>query len=149
VKIAIGSDHNGFDLKENVVTYLEESGHEVNDVGSYDNRSCDYPDYAGLTARLVSTGQAELGVLICATGIGMAITANKFRGVRAAVCGSPQEAELSRQHNHANVLCLGERFHDKEANIGILKTWLKTTQEEGRHQARVKKIALLEQETLR
>ena len=141
-KLAIGSDHAGYELKEflkkNVpgVTWLDQ--------GPANSDRTDYPDYAEKVARLVSSGELEAGVLVCGSGIGMCITANKFPGVRAAVVESVQTALLSRQHNDANVLCLGARILPAELAKSIVETWLNTAFEGGRHADRLKKITDLE-----
>lgn len=147
MRIVVGSDHAGFELKDNIVHYLRERGHMVTDAGTGSGASCDYPDFAARAARLVSTGDADRGVLICGTGIGMVITANKFKGVRAALCTTPEEATLARRHNNTNILCLGCRTRPEAINEKILETWLETGFEGGRHQDRLDKIARIEQET--
>lgn len=144
MRISIGSDHRGFQVKARLMEFLRLQGHEVLDEGTHNTESCDYPDFAAKVAQCISSQQADRGILICGTGIGMQITANKFSGVRAAVCHDELEAEMSRRHNDANVLCLpgdlvAERRIDK-----LLKTWLSTDFEGGRHQRRVEKIVSIE-----
>ena len=142
MRIAIGSDHRGFDVKLDVARRLQSLGHEVADVGTSDTESVDYPDYAVAVGTMVSQGQAERGILICGTGIGMAIAANKVRGVRAADHAS---AELSRRHNDANVLCLAADSFDEPQIDSMMETWLSTEFDEGRHLRRVEKIEQIEQ----
>jgi ribose 5-phosphate isomerase B len=144
MRIVIGSDHRGFSVKSKLQEVLTRLGHEVDDVGTHSAESCDYPDVAAQVGRRVSQGQADRGILICGTGLGMCIAANKFRGVRAAPCHDDLTAELSRRHNDLNVLCLsadllGERLIDRMVEI-----WLTTPFEGGRHARRVEKIAELE-----
>jgi len=140
MKIAIGSDHRGVRYKALVRQMLEAAGHEVQDVGTNSEQSADYPDYAQPVARAVAAGQADRGVLICASGIGMSIAANRFRGVRATLCLNERMARTARAHNDSNVLCLGQDFVDEEALGKIVQTWLTTPFEGGRHQRRVCKI---------
>ena len=145
MRIAVGSDHRGVNLRTKIVDLLKNLGQEVVDVGSYDDRSVDYPDVAALVARKVSTGEVDRGILICGTGLGMCIVANKIPGVRAAPCYDDLTAELSRRHMDLNVLCLsgdmlGERLVDR-----LVEIWLKTDFEGGRHARRVEKIAKLEE----
>ncbi len=144
MRIAVGSDHRGTHLRRKVVELLANLGQEVDDLGSHDDRCVDYPDIAARVARKVSEGKADRGVLICGTGLGMTIAANKFPGVRAAPCYDDVTAEMSRRHNDLNVLCLsgdilGERQVDR-----MLEIWLNTEFEGGRHARRVEKIAQLE-----
>ena len=143
-KIPIGSDHAGYELKEQVVQYIRELGYEVEDLGTHSSDSVDYPDFAGKVAGLVSRGERRRGILVCGTGIGMSITANKYAGVRAALATSEELARLSRAHNDANVLTLGGRTTDPEMARRIVKTWLETGFEGGRHTRRVGKIAQAE-----
>jgi len=140
VDIVIGSDHAGFELKGKVVELLRELKHEVEDVGCHSNESVDYPDFAEkLTAKLEGTG--KFGILICGTGIGMSIAANRHRFIRAALCHDEHTAIVSREHNNANVLCLGARILDSEAALGIVKVWLETDFAGGRHQQRISKFS--------
>jgi len=145
MRIAIGSDHRGVSLKAHLVEILNEAAHEVIDVGTNSNVSVDYPDVAAAVGEHVSQQQVERGILICGTGIGMSITANKFSGVRAAPCLDAETAELSRQHNDLNVLCLAANGdHPETAAETIVQTWLKTPFEAGRHARRLEKISTLE-----
>ena len=144
MKIAIASDHAGFEQKEALKSYLVELGHEVEDFGPSSDDRVDYPDFAKLVAEAVSQEKAERGVLVCGTGIGMAIAANKVSGVRAVNIVSPDFAVLSRQHNNANVLTLSGRFVELETNKKIIQAFLTTDFEGGRHTGRVQKIMDLE-----
>lgn len=146
MKIAIGSDHAGLDLKKEVAEALAALGHEVHDVGAFDKASVDYPDYAAQVARGVRDGAHQLGVLVCGTGIGMSIVANKFKGVRAALCTTEFEARMGRAHNDANVLCLGQRVVGAGVGRAIAQAFVETAFEGGRHQKRVQKIADAENE---
>ena len=139
-KVAIGSDHAGFELKEKVRTYLAEKGNIAIDFGAFNAESSDYPDFAHPVSEAVEKGSAELGVLVCGSGIGVSITANKHAGVRAALCWTEEIAALSRQHNNANVLCLPARFIETEKAFSIIDTFLANTFEGGRHARRVGKI---------
>jgi ribose 5-phosphate isomerase B len=143
MKISLACDHAGFQLKEQIREQLKTAGHEVLDRGAFDENSVDYPDYGVLAARDVADGFAERAVLVCGSGVGMCMVANKVRGVRAALCTSAELAEMSRRHNDANALCLGARFTDPDLAHKILDTWLKTDFEGGRHQRRVDKIGNL------
>lgn len=148
MRIAVGADHRGFSIHNKVVELLNRLGHEVRDMGTFGEDPVDYPDVAAAVARLVSEGQVDRGILICGTGLGMCIAANKFPNVRAAPCHDDLTAEMSRRHNDLNVLCLsadmlGERLIDR-----MIEIWLNTPFEGGRHARRVEKIALLEQEYL-
>ncbi len=144
MKISIGSDHAGFEQKEQLRAYLVEAGHEVEDRGCYSAERCDYPDFAVPVARDVAEGRAERGVLICGTGIGMALAADKVAGVRAANIITPEFARICRQHNDANVITLSGRFVEPKANRQILDAFLSTSFEGGRHIQRVGKIMALD-----
>lgn len=144
MKIAIGSDHAALEAKEAVKRLLTDLGHEVEDMGTNSTESCDYPDFAAPVADRVSSDETWRGVLICGTGIGMSIVANKFQGVRAALCHSTETARMSRAHNDANLLCLGARVLDPGVIEAIVKAWLDTPFEEGRHAKRLEKIRKLE-----
>ena len=144
MKIAIGSDHRGYDVKRRVISVLENLGHEVLDVGPQKRESVDYPDYAFQVALAVSEGRVDRGVLICGTGIGMCIAANKVRGVRAAPCHDSITAEMSRRHNNANVLCLSADLLGEELIDRMVRIWLETEFEQGRHARRVEKITKFE-----
>ena len=139
MKIAVASDHAGFSLKEKLKTYLR--NHEINDFGTVTEESMDYPDTGFPAAEAVSNKLCEKGILICGSGIGMSIVANKVKGIRAALCNSPQIAILSRKHNNANILVLAGRFLDFNEAIKIVDAWLNTDFEGGRHQRRIDKIA--------
>ena len=146
MRVAIACDHGGFEQKQQLVSYLaQELGCEVIDEGPDTGEAVDYPDYAVKVARDVSQGLADRGVLICGTGIGMAITADKVPGVRASSITTPAFAELFRQHNNGNVVCLSGRFVDIEQNKQIVKTFLATEFEGGRHERRVAKICALDE----
>jgi ribose 5-phosphate isomerase B len=141
MKIIIGSDHAGFDLKNSFKELLaHELGYEVSDAGAYSSDSVDYPDIAQKVAIAVASGEYEKGVLICGSGIGMSIAANRFRGVRAALCHDHFTAELSRRHNNANILVVGARVTGEGLALEILKVFLKTEFEGGRHKMRIDKI---------
>jgi ribose 5-phosphate isomerase B len=147
MKVAIASDHRGYHLKEKVIALLKSRGHEVIDDGPASDTSVDYPDFAALVAKKVSSGEVERGILICGTGIGMAISANKFPGVRAAACTDEVTAELSRRHNDLNVLCLSGDLLSSRNTERLVDIWMKTDFEGGRHQRRVEKIRDLEKGT--
>lgn len=145
MRIAIGADHGGFEQKQELKAYIaNELGCEVEDMGCDSTESVDYPDYAAPVARAVAEGSADFGVLVCGTGIGMAIAADKIDGVRASSITSPAFAELFRQHNNGNVVCLSGRFIDLDVNKKIVKTFLTTAFEGGRHEGRIAKITALE-----
>ncbi len=147
--LCIGSDHAGFDLKEKVKTYLLKKGFRVRDLGTYSKDSCDYPDYAYVLARQVSRNATLRGILICKTGIGNSIVANKLKGVRAALSYNAEAAKLSRQHNDSNILVLGSAFVDLAKARRIIDVWLSTEFEGGRHKRRVDKIKKIEKELSR
>ncbi len=142
MRIVLAGDHAGFDLKGRIRNVLEADGHDVADVGCDSADSCDYPDYAHAAAAEVSAGRAERAVLVCGSGIGMSMAANRHRGVRAAVVADVRSARLARIHNDANVLCLGARIVDAGQAIDILRVFLETSYEGGRHDRRVAKIEL-------
>ena len=146
MKISIASDHAGFEQKQALKAYLEEKGHEVTDRGPDSDERVDYPDFAALVAHDVAAGAAERGVLVCGTGIGMAVAANKVRGIRAANVTSPVFASLAREHNDANVVAVSGRFVDLTTNREIVDAFLSTGFGGGRHAGRVEKIAALENE---
>ena len=148
MRIAIGSDHRGYDVKRRICSLLEQMGHEVLDVGPEGKDSVDYPDFAFRVAQAVGGGAAQRGILICGTGIGMCIAANKVPGVRAAPCHDSITAEMSRRHNDANVLCLSADLLGEELIERMVKIWLETPFEGGRHARRVEKIMKYEQEGL-
>ena len=144
--IAIGSDHGGFELKEAIKNLLLERKIPLEDLGTDNGNSVDYPDFGEKVARLVSSGAAEKGVLVCGTGIGMSIVANKFPGVRAALVTDAFMAKMAKQHNNANILVLGGRVIDEKEAREMVATWLDSPFEGGRHQCRLDKIAELEKE---
>jgi ribose 5-phosphate isomerase B len=141
MKIAIGSDHAGFALKAKLITILEAEGHQVKDFGCYSEDSIDYPDYAHPVANELEQYAADLGVLICGSGNGISMTANKHQGIRCALCWTPEIASLARQHNDANILSLPARFISEELATEILHAFLSAQFEGGRHATRVGKIA--------
>jgi ribose 5-phosphate isomerase B len=144
MKIALGSDHRGIEVKRRIVSLLERLGHEVTDMGPAAAGSVDYPDYAFQVATAVSQGRVDRGILLCGTGIGMCIAANKVAGVRAAPCHDTITAEMSRRHNDANVLCLSADLLGHETVDRIVQIWLQTEFEAGRHARRVEKITRFE-----
>ena len=137
MKISVGSDHGGFDLKQQVVDFLRQQGHEVVDAGCESLQSVDYPDFAGTVCELVRSGECERGILICGTGIGMSIAANRYREIRAALCHEGFTARMSREHNNANVLCLGARVIGPALALDIVSQWLMAEFAGGRHQRRL------------
>lgn len=142
MNIAIGSDHGGFSLKQKLIPVIESQGYRVVDVGCYDDSSVDYPDYAEQVSQKILSKDVELGILICGTGIGMSIAANRHMEIRAAVCHNEYTAVMSRQHNNANILCIGERVLSLEEAEKIVKVWLATEFETGgRHQRRIEKFS--------
>jgi len=144
--IAIGSDHAAFAFRMEILNYLIEKGYECKDFGADCNVQSDYPAYAKIVAKAVQSGECDRGLLFCGTGIGMCISANKVKGIRAAVCMESYSAELSRRHNNANVLCLGARVLGIELAKRIVDVWLETEFEGGRHQKRVDMITAIETE---
>ncbi len=140
MKISIGADHAGFSLKELFKEHLEKNGHEVIDFGTHSKESVDYPDYAVMVSNHVAEGKSELGVLICGTGIGMSMAANKVKGIRAALCHDAYSAHATKTHNDANVLCIGERIIGPGYALMILDEFVNTKFEGGRHTRRVDKI---------
>jgi ribose 5-phosphate isomerase B len=146
MKIALGADHAGFELKEKIKRYLLEKSITVDDHGTNSPQSVDYPDYAFFVAEQVAAGKAEYGILVCGSGIGMSIAANKVYGIRAAHVTSELEAQLSREHNDANVLTIGGRVLDENMAHKIVDRWLSTEFAGGRHQQRVDKITAIERE---
>lgn len=145
MKLALGSDHGGYNLKQKIKDLLEDKGIDYKDFGTNSTESVDYPDFAKQVAQAVADNEFELGILVCGTGIGMSITANKVPGVRAALCHDVFSARATRQHNNSNVLTLGERVIGTEVALEIVKTWLETDFEGGRHQRRIDKITQLEE----
>jgi ribose 5-phosphate isomerase B len=146
VKVALASDHAGLRLKQVLGELLQRLGHEAHDLGPREAASVDYPDYALRVARAVASDEADLGVLVCGSGIGMSMAANRIPGVRAALCRTGYEARMARRHNDANVLCLGERVTGEGLAAEILEAFLASCFEGGRHARRVEKIEALERE---
>lgn len=144
MKIAIAADHGGFELKDSMVEYIKSLGNEVMDLGTNSSDSVDYPDYAKKVCEEIQQGDSDLGILICGTGIGMSLAANKFEGIRAACVSDVYSAKMSRNHNNANVLCIGARVIGDEVAKLIIKTFLENEFEAGRHQRRVDKIMAFE-----
>ena len=144
MKIALGADHAGFELKEKIKQHLVSRGLQVDDAGTHSGESVDYPDFARRVGESVVQKRADLGILVCGTGIGMSMAANKVAGIRAANVSSEFEAEMAREHNDANVLALGARVIDEPTAVKIVDKWLQTTFAGGRHQRRVDKIMQIE-----
>lgn len=144
MKIYIGADHAGFPLKETLRVHIKEQGHEVIDLGTFDESSVDYPDLAREVAEKVRENPDSRGVLVCGTGIGVAIAANKLKGIRAANVHDIAEAELSRKHNNANIVTVGGRNMEPETAKSVVDTFIATTFEGGRHQGRIDKITAIE-----
>lgn len=142
---AIGSDHGGYDLKQIIMAHLAERGVEYRDYGTFSTESCDYPDYGEAVARAVASGECERGIVVCGTGIGISIAANKVHGIRCALCGDCYSAEKSREHNDANVLALGGRVLGEGLALKIVDTFLDTEFAGGRHSRRLAKIAAIEE----
>ncbi len=147
-KITVGCDHAAFDLKKKVIAHLNERGVEVIDVGTNSTESCDYPNFARAVCKNVQNGVTELGILICGTGIGMSMAANKHRGIRAAVCSDTFSARLTREHNNANVLCFGERVVGMGLACELVDAFIDAEFEGGKHQRRVDMITAIEEENL-
>ena len=137
MKIVIGSDHAGFNLKNKVIAHLKEKGYEPTDVGTYSSDSCHYPDFASKVAEAVASGEYERGILVCGTGIGMSMAANKHRGIRAACCSDTFSARMTRLHNDANVLCFGERVIGEGLACDMVDLFITTDFEGGKHALRV------------
>jgi len=142
MRIAVASDHAGFDLKSEVVSFLQMEGHEVQDLGTHSLDSVDYPAYARLVVQKMRSGECEFGILIGGTGIGMIMTANRYPGIRAAVCTDTYMARVSREHNDANVLCLGSRVVGVGLALDIVNAWINASFDGGRHARRVAKIEM-------
>ncbi len=140
MKYFIGTDHAGFEVKPFVIDYLQKRGIEVEDLGTYSNESVDYPDYAHKVAEAVKNNPGTMGILICGSGIGMSLAANKHKGIRAALCHDHYTASMARRHNDANILCFGARIVGLGEIESILEGWLNSEFEGGRHQRRVEKI---------
>lgn len=136
-KIAIGSDHGGFELKEKIIEYMKSNGFEFKDFGTFSKESCDYPKIGSDVAKQVANFNFDKGILVCGSGIGVSIAANRYKGVRAALCWDMNTVRLSRTHNDANILCLGQRVLDEKLALDMVDLWLKTDFEGGRHENRV------------
>ena len=147
-KITIGSDHAGYELKLKVIAHLQERGIEAIDVGTYSTDSCDYPDFASAVCKNVQNGVTELGILVCGTGIGMSMAANKHKGIRAAACSDTFSARLTRMHNDANVLCFGERVVGMGLACDLVDAFVDAEFEGGKHARRVDMITAIEKEQL-
>ena len=147
MKIALGADHKGYQLKRDIRVFLESRGHEVQDFGTDSDASVDYPDYGRAAAQAVASGEAELGLVFCWTGTGMAITANKLPGIRSAVVLNTDMAQLARQHNNVNVLAIPSKYVEPEQAKAIVQSWLDARFEGGRHARRLAKIESLETES--
>jgi ribose 5-phosphate isomerase B len=148
-KIIIGSDHAGFDLKKSVKRLLSDHGWEIFDAGAYNEDAVDYPDFGCTVAMRVSSGEFERGILLCGSGVGMTILANKFPGIRAVLCLDEETARFSRMHNDTNILALAGRRTEKETAAAIVQIWLETAFEGGRHQRRIDKIRQWEEKICR
>jgi len=146
MKIAIGNDHAAVEMKNEIKAYLESKGHEVVNFGTDTSASCNYPEYGKAVGEAVASGEAECGVLICGTGVGISLAANKVKGIRAAVCSEPVTARLTKLHNNANIICFGARIVGIEMAKAIVDAWLDTEFEGGRHQTRVDMIMAIENE---
>ncbi len=147
-KIVIGCDHAALGLKNKVIEHLNARGFDVCDVGTYTTDSCNYPDYAVAASKKIQNGEAELGILICGTGIGMSIAANKHRGIRAACCSDTFSAKATREHNNANVLCFGERVVGAGLALQLVDIFVDTEYIGGRHEARVQMLSQIEKNNL-
>lgn len=144
MRIALASDHRGFTAKEQIRSYLESAGYQIADFGCASRESCDYPDTGFAGAQSVAAGESDRGIFFCGTGIGMSMTANKVRGIRAALCHDELTAEMARRHNDANVLCLPADLLGEELIHRVIDVWLRTEYEGGRHERRLKKLAAYE-----
>lgn len=143
--IALGSDHGGFELKEHIKKYLTEQGVDVKDFGTYSEDSVDYPDCARPVCEAVQSGEAESGILVCGTGIGISMAANKFKGIRAALCSDVYSSTMAKQHNNANIICLGGRVTGRELAFMIVDAWRNAEFLGGRHAGRIAKIHAIEE----
>jgi ribose 5-phosphate isomerase B len=146
MKIAVGADHAGYNLKERLLAKLKADGHDVADFGTHSTESTDYPDFAAAVGHSIVKKEAELGLLVCSSGVGMSIAANKIRGIRAALGTSTDEVSYTRRHNDANILAIGANYTDEPTAKALLDTFLTTGFEGGRHARRIAKINQLEQE---
>ena len=145
MKIGIGNDHSALELKAEIISFLKEKGHDVVDYGTNSSASCDYPVYGEIVARAVAAGEVEQGILICGTGLGISLAANKVKGIRAAVCSEPFTAKMARVHIHCTILAFGARVVGAELAKMIVETWLDAEFEGGRHQRRVDLITAIEE----
>lgn len=145
MKLAIGNDHVAIEMKEEITRYLEEQGHEIVNVGTDSPERTDYPIYGEKVACMVASGEVDKGILICGTGVGISLAANKVQGIRAIVCSEPYSAQLSVQHNNTNVLAFGARVIGIETAKMIVDSWMNATFEGGRHQTRIDMISAIEQ----
>ena len=143
--IAIANDHSALEMKKEIMSLLDEMGLEYKDFGAYSSESCNYPVFGARAARAVASGECEFGILLCGTGLGIGLAANKIKGIRAALCGDVYSAKMCRQHNNANILCLGGRVTGCELAYMIVDTYLNEAFEGGRHQNRINKIHALEE----
>ena len=146
MKIAVACDHGGYRLKNFLMTEMVQQGYEVIDFGTYNEKSCDYPDYASKAAKAVASGECEKGVVVCGTGIGVSITCNKVNGIRCALVHDVFSAKATRAHNDTNMLAMGQRVIGEGLALEILNAWLHTEYEGGRHEARIRKVMDLEKE---
>ena len=146
MKIAIGCDHGALDLKNKVIAHLTAKGHEVVNFGTDTLDSCDYPDFAGPAAKAVASGECDKGIVLCTTGIGVSITANKVKGIRCALLSDVMSARMTRQHNDTNMMAIGAAVVGQRLALAIIDTWLGTEYEGGRHQRRIDKMMALENE---
>lgn len=145
MKIAIGCDHTAIDLKETIKKHLQDMGHEVEDVGTYSKESCDYPIYGFKVANKIKNGEAERGVLICGTGVGISLAANKVKGIRAVVCSEPYTAKMARMHNNAQIVAMGARVVSDGLATDIVDAFMNAEFEGGRHQRRVDILSRIEE----
>lgn len=145
MKIAIGCDHTAIDLKETIKKHLQDKGHEVEDVGTYSKESCDYPLYGFKVANKIINGEAERGVLICGTGVGISLAANKVKGIRAVVCSEPYTAKMARMHNNAQIVAMGARVVSDGLATDIVDAFMNAEFEGGRHQRRVDILSMIEE----
>ena len=144
MKIALGCDHGGYELKEYIITVIEKMGHEAADFGCHSLDSCDYPDFGAAAAKAVAAGECDMGIVVCTTGIGISIAANKVKGIRCAHCADCLQAEMTRKHNNANMMAIGAGFTGKNMAERMVQAFLSTEFEGGRHERRVNKIMELE-----
>ena len=141
MKVALACDHRGYEAKELIKSHLQRSGYDVQDFGTHESKSCDYPDFCIPASRAVQTKEVEWGILICGSGLGMCMTANKIKGIRAALCYDELMAQMSRKHNNANILCLPAMLINEQLATKIVDIWLSTEFEAGRHSRRVNKLS--------